>query len=134
MRSLRWYASGLGEWSAWTHQDGTAATPCRIEQTHRGYRIEIRSVITSEDVVALYLNHSAFGLADAQAYAEILLATPLPLEAEPEVDPAIVEARLRARGERRCSTFHVFPFGAEDATVCQCGAVTKGWLKHSQAS
>jgi hypothetical protein len=130
---LTWHSVGLGEWSAWSYPDGRfAPAECRIHKTHRGYKAEIRSIETCEDVVVVHLNHSDFTLEDAQRWVERELAETLPLVQPSTVDTAVVKARMDALAEARplnCRFVHAFPPDAKDSDVCQCGRVTKGCLK-----
>ncbi len=134
MTRLKWWPGGLGEWNAWAFDDGTAApASCRIDKTHRGYRVEIWSAHSGVDVIALYLNHSRYTFEDAQSFADLLIAQELPLDASATVDADIVRQRIAERMRACvCRFVHEFPRDAMDDTVCQCGRVTKGFVHQQQ--
>lgn len=128
---LAWHPMGFGVIEAWAHQDRTwAACVCRIENWPGEFRVTTKRSHTSGlSVATVRLASTEFDLAAAKQVAEAIeAACPAQPRTEPVPQPAEV-LQWRAPAAPRCEFRHAWHPGLDDADLCACGRVSRGWAR-----
>lgn len=143
MSPLKWHVMGHRRWDAWSHEDGTFSPFLfQLQQNDLGTRLDVADVRRKGrlapygvPILRLSFDHREWTFEQMRAFVEQVRPLLPTFDGDQEwtTEEILERHRQQLRMPARCQFVHAFPLGADDGTACQCGRVTKGWLKQ-QAS